>query len=130
MPKFQDFPNVTQETMRMHNLLSLPQLIAKQTKGKEPLVDYSKSYVFFYQYIDILHKKAMDKTTIEEIKEVRQKEKKEKNPKKCIQMVIRLENATYRLLKKCASINFVSTWILNVVREVGDCFHNNFNVGF
>jgi hypothetical protein len=114
----------------MHNLLSLPQLIAKQTKGKEPLVNYFKSHVIFYQYIDILQKKAMDKTTIEEIKDVRQKEKKEKNPKKCIQMVIRLENATYRLLKKCASINFVSTWTLYVVREAGDCFHNNFNVGF
>jgi hypothetical protein len=65
MPKFQDFPNVTQETMRMHNLLSLPQLIAKQSKGKKPMVDYSKSHVIFYQYIDILQKKAMDKTTIE-----------------------------------------------------------------
>jgi replicative DNA helicase len=115
MPKFQDFPNVTQETMRMHNFLFLPQLIAKQTKGKELLVNYSKSHVIFYQYIDILEKKAMDKTTIKEIREVRQKEKKEKNPKKCIQMVTKLENATYRLLKKCASINFVSTCTLYVV---------------
>jgi len=106
MLKFQDFSNVIQESRRMHNLLSLPQLIAKQTKGKKPLVDYSKSHVIFYQYIDILQKKAMAKTTIEDIREVRQKEKKEKNPKKCIQMVTKLENATYRLPKKCASINF------------------------
>jgi hypothetical protein len=53
----------------------LPQLIAKQTKGKNPLINYSKSHVTFYQYIDILQKKAMDKTKIEEIREVRQKEK-------------------------------------------------------
>jgi hypothetical protein len=67
----------------MHNLLSLPQLIAKQTKGKKPLVNYFKSHVIFYQYIDILQKKAMDKTTIEEIGDVRQKEK---NPKKSQKM--------------------------------------------
>ncbi len=45
-------------------------------------------------------------------------------------MVAKLENATYRLLKKCASINFVSTWTLYVVREVSDCFHDNFNARF
>jgi hypothetical protein len=61
---------------------------------------------------------------------VRQKEKKEKKSQKSIQMVTRLENATYRLLKKCASINFVSTWTLYVVREVGDYFHYNFSVRF
>jgi hypothetical protein len=81
MPKFQDFPNVTQKTMRMHNLLSLPQLIAKQTKVKKPLVDYSKSHVIFYKYIDIVQKKAMDKTTIKDIRQVRQKEKKKKIPR-------------------------------------------------
>jgi hypothetical protein len=34
--------------MKMHNLVSLPQLPAKHTKGKEPLVDYTQFSIFRY----------------------------------------------------------------------------------
>jgi hypothetical protein len=56
--------------MKMHNLLSFLYLLARQTKGKESLIDYSKSHIVtFDEYIYILQKKAMDKATI--VKEVR-----------------------------------------------------------
>jgi hypothetical protein len=34
-------PNVTQESMRVYNLLSLPHLPIRHTEGKKPLIDYS-----------------------------------------------------------------------------------------
>jgi hypothetical protein len=54
-------------------------LIAKQTKGQKPLVDYSKLHIVtFDQYINILWKRAMDRVAIEEIKEVKWTKKEEK----------------------------------------------------
>jgi hypothetical protein len=34
-------PNIIQESMRLHNFLSLPHLSIRHTRGKEPLIDYS-----------------------------------------------------------------------------------------
>jgi hypothetical protein len=68
----------------MHNLFSLPCLLAIQTKGKEPLVDHSQSHVVTsYQYLDIMRKKAMDKKIIKKSKKKKQKKGKkfEKNNK-------------------------------------------------
>ncbi len=68
--------------MSMQNLFSMPHLLARQTKGKEPLVDYSQSHVITYdQYLDIMWKKAMDKVIAKKIKEHRQKEREEKKLK-------------------------------------------------
>jgi hypothetical protein len=54
----QQFPNLIQKSMRMHNLMLLPRLLAKHIKGKEPLVDYSQSHVVIsFEYLDILKKK-------------------------------------------------------------------------
>jgi hypothetical protein len=51
--------------MKVHNLLSFLYLLGRQTKGKEPLIDYFKSHIVtFDEYIYILQKKAMDKATI------------------------------------------------------------------
>jgi hypothetical protein len=62
-------PNLTQETTRLHNLLSLLHLPIRRTRGKEPLIDYSHSHVVtFVEYLNILRKETMDKTTAEEIK--------------------------------------------------------------
>jgi hypothetical protein len=37
----QQYPNLIQESMRMHNFMLLPCLPTRCTKGKKPLVDYS-----------------------------------------------------------------------------------------
>jgi hypothetical protein len=50
-------------------MFSLFHLLTKQIKGREPLVDYSQSHVVtFNQYLDIMWKKAMDKTIVKEIR--------------------------------------------------------------
>jgi hypothetical protein len=54
--------------MRIHNLLSLPHLSTKQTKGKELFVNDFQSHVTFEEYLVILKKKAMDKVAIDEAK--------------------------------------------------------------
>jgi hypothetical protein len=44
--------------MSMHNLFSLPCLPTRQTKGKDPLVDYSQSHVITSnQSLNIMRKK-------------------------------------------------------------------------
>jgi hypothetical protein len=66
--------------MSMHNLFSLPCLPAIQTKGKEPLVDYFQSHVVTsYQYLDIMQKKAMDKTIMKKIKKENKRRKRKRN---------------------------------------------------
>jgi hypothetical protein len=53
----------------LKNLLSLPHLPAKKTCEKEPLVDYIQSHVVTsHKYLQILHKKTMDREAIEIIK--------------------------------------------------------------
>jgi len=45
--------------MRIHNLLSLPHLPTKQTKGKESSIDYSPSHVVtFEEYCYLEEKKT------------------------------------------------------------------------
>jgi hypothetical protein len=64
--------------MGIHNLLSLPHLLAKQTKGRELLVDYSQSHVVTSkEYLVSLKTKAMDKATTNEAKETNRKQKKD-----------------------------------------------------
>ncbi len=69
--------------MSMHNLLSMPHLPTRKTKGKEPLVDYFQSHVITYdQYFDVMWKKAMDNAITKEIKKHRRKEREEKRLKR------------------------------------------------
>lgn len=50
-------------------MISLFHLLTRQIKGREPLVDYFQSHATTSnQYLDIMWKKAMDKTIAEEIR--------------------------------------------------------------
>jgi hypothetical protein len=63
--------------MRVHNLLLLPHLLTRRTKGKEPLIDYSWSHVVTsFKYLDILRENTMEKEVVEEIKAGKRKDKK------------------------------------------------------
>ncbi len=44
---------LTQEGMFLHELFLLPHLLAKQMKGKEPLVDYKMSHVVNFEKYEI-----------------------------------------------------------------------------
>jgi hypothetical protein len=55
-------PNLNQEAMRLHNLLSLLHLRTRRARGKKPLIDYSQSHVVTsFEYLNILKKKTMNK---------------------------------------------------------------------
>jgi hypothetical protein len=54
--------------MRLHNLLYLPHLLVRCTRGNEPLVDLSITCCDFVEYLNILRKKTMDKAAAKEIK--------------------------------------------------------------
>ncbi len=65
-----------QYTMRMHQLLLLPHLLAKQIRGEEPLMDYLQFHVMNnVEYLAVIRKKAMEKVGVEAFKETCCKEK-------------------------------------------------------
>jgi len=69
----------------LHNLLALPRLPTKPTQGKEPLVDYFRSHVVTsIEYLGILQKKTIDKTTTKEHNKAIRKEREENKAKKPI----------------------------------------------
>jgi hypothetical protein len=75
--KTQNLPNLTQEAMRLHNLLSLPYLPTRHIRGKEPLDDYFQSHVVTsIKYLNILRKKTMDKVVVEEIGEGKKRKRR------------------------------------------------------
>jgi hypothetical protein len=85
----------------MHNLFSLPHLLAIHTKGKEPLIDYSQYHIVTSnQYLNIMRKKAMDKATTREIKEDRQKEREEKRLKIVIDVGFVVDQTTQKTIEK------------------------------
>jgi hypothetical protein len=48
-------PSVAQDSMSLHNLLSLPHFPTRQTRRKEPLVDCNMSHVIiFEEYLNIM----------------------------------------------------------------------------
>jgi len=58
------------------NLLSLPCLLVKKTKGRKSLVDYRQSHIIISkEYANILQNKTMDKEIITKIKEKERKRK-------------------------------------------------------
>jgi hypothetical protein len=60
--------NLTQDLV-FSKLLSLPHLLVRKTKGREPLMDYSQSFmVTFDEYLRIMRQKAMEKEVAEEIR--------------------------------------------------------------
>lgn len=60
-------PNLTQESMCLHNLLLLPHLLAKLTKGEKPLLITPRHIVTFVENLNILRRKAMDNVVVKEI---------------------------------------------------------------
>lgn len=67
----------------MHNLFLFLHLLTSQTKGKEPLVDYSQSHVVTsYQKLNIMSKKMVDTATAIFFGEERWKEKEKKKFKR------------------------------------------------
>ncbi len=68
--------------MRLHNFFSLPHLLTRCTRGREPLIDYSQSHVVtFIKYVNIPRKKNMDMATTEEIIKEKEKKKRINEPK-------------------------------------------------
>jgi hypothetical protein len=73
--------------MRVDNLLLLPHLLARHTKGKEPLINYSQSHVVTsFEYLDIIRTKTMEKIVVEEIKTNKRKEKENRQAKQTIEL--------------------------------------------
>jgi hypothetical protein len=65
--------------MKVHNLLLLPRLLTRNTKGKEPLIDYSQSHIMTnFEYFDILRRKEMEKKILKKIKAGKRKDKQYK----------------------------------------------------
>ncbi len=86
---------------KITTLLSLPHLPIDKPRIKKPLIDYSKSHVIiFYQYLNILWKKAMEKATIKEIKKMTKRKQKKKTSWKVVKMMIRFDK-TCKLMEKC-----------------------------
>jgi hypothetical protein len=51
-----------------HGLLSLPDMLVRRTNGKEPLANYSQSYVVTSEkYLKIMRQKAMDREDVDYI---------------------------------------------------------------
>jgi hypothetical protein len=61
--------------MKLHNLLSLPHLPIRHTRGEEPLVDDSQSHVICVEYLNIQRKETMDKAIAKEIKKGKERKK-------------------------------------------------------
>jgi hypothetical protein len=54
-------------------------LLARCTQGIKPLIDYSQSHVVtFVDYLNVLHKKVINKTSVDNIKEAQVKEREDK----------------------------------------------------
>ncbi len=73
----------------MHQLLSLLHLLAKQTRRKEPLLNYSQFHVVTnVEYLVVMHKKAMEKVVVDAIRETHCKEKEENRVRKSANYLI------------------------------------------
>jgi len=70
----------------------------------------------------------MDKAIVKEIKEGRWKEKEDQKLTKVIDVRIAKNWIAQKVVEKCMKTQFVATWILAIIREVGDKFHQNFQV--
>jgi hypothetical protein len=80
-------PNLTQESMKVHNLLLLLHLPARCAKGKEPSIDYSRSHIVTnYEYLDIPKKKNNEKESTKEIKAGKRKDKEDRQVKRAVEL--------------------------------------------
>ncbi len=49
--------------------------------------------------------------------------------KRIVHLRIVVDQTTQRIVEKCIKTLIVATWILIIVRDVGDRFHKSFQVG-
>jgi hypothetical protein len=78
-------------------------LLARHTKGKKPLVDYSQSHVMTTsKYLDILRRKIMEKVVVEEIREGNWKEKEENRTKRTTKLGFAIDRTTQKCVEKRA----------------------------
>jgi hypothetical protein len=64
----ENIANLTQDLV-FSNLLSLPHLLARKTKGREPLMHYSQFHVVTSdEYLQIMRQKVMEKEVVKEIR--------------------------------------------------------------
>ncbi len=83
-------------------------------------MDYSRSNVVtFTKYLGILHKNAIDKTTLEEHKKTKQKEREENRTRKTIEVVV----VTQPIANQHVKAQFDATWIIVVIKNVQGSFH-------
>lgn len=62
--------------MRLHNFLSLPRLVTRQIRGKEPLIYYFQShFMTSIKHLKIIFKNTIDNATIKEI--IKEKKRRE-----------------------------------------------------
>ncbi len=106
--------NLTQDLV-FSNLLSLPHLPTRKTKGRERLVDYSQSLVVtFDKYLRIMRQKAMEKEVVQEVRQSTRKEREEKHVRKVVdsQVVVGCvaQKNTKKQDERQARLDFVITW--------------------
>jgi hypothetical protein len=74
-----------------------------------------------------MQKKAMDTIVVEKIKEDRWKKREEKRLNRVAD--VRFIVAIQKVVEKWAKTQFSTTWILTIVEEVGNKFHQKFYTG-
>ncbi len=106
------------------SLLSLLHLLARCTQGIKPLIDYSQSHVVtFVDYLNVLHKKVINKTSVDNIKEAQVKEREDKWTKKVANAQGIATKVVQKIANKIAKVKFVVVWSITTISRVGDWFH-------
>jgi hypothetical protein len=122
-------PNLTQEFMRVHNLLSFLHLPTRHTNGKEPLIVYFQSHVVTsFEYLDILRRKTMEKVVAEEIRVGKTKDKEDRQVKGVAKLGLAPKRTTQKTIEKCVKAQVTATWTLVAIIEVDDHFHHDFQI--
>ncbi len=115
----------------MHNLLALLQLHARHTRDNEPFVNYSYfNVVALKEYLVILSKKTLDKGMMGKAKKEKQKEREEEQARIVTNLLITIKQAKCKVVNKWVRAQFFASWSTTTIREVGDCFHQYYQLGF
>jgi hypothetical protein len=113
------------------DLLSLPRLPTRRRHDKNPLVDYSSSYVVTSdQYLTVLKQKALEKEVVDKIREQKAKKREEKKSRWVEHTFTPMEKVTQKNVEKENKVQFNNAWFVTVVRATSERFHNNFKARF
>jgi len=86
--------------------------------------------VTFKEYLVILSKKTLDKGMTGKAKKERQKEREEKQARIVTNLLITIEQAKCKVVNKWARAQLLASWSTTIIREVGNCFHQYYQLGF